>query len=86
MNKLPISENTGFIEVEQFVVAEWSPSKKGELAPTQVHLSLEGKNGIGFLLRFKSNDTISRLIHALTEHRDSVFGDREETRPGPISE
>lgn len=59
-----------------FDVYSWSPAPPGVKGPlTQVHLHMP-ITGLGLVVtRFKSTDTIDRLIAALQEHRKYVWGD-----------
>lgn len=55
-------------------VYEWSPDPvPGRSPATQVHLHFGEPPGNVFLFRFKSPRTLSVLLHALKEHRDSVW-------------
>lgn len=61
---------------EGFETFSWSPGGPGSTAPaTQVHLHglLQAAR---IVWRFKGPDTLDRLIDALVEHREFVWGKR----------
>lgn len=58
-----------------FQVLSWSP-KPQPSDPTQVHLHFE-VNDQTVIVRFKGPDTLDRLIEALQQHRDEVWGPKK---------
>lgn len=53
-----------------FHVYSWCPTPKPTVPPTQVHFHLETDLGV------KGPATLDRLIDALLEHREDVWGKR----------
>lgn len=65
---------------ESVDVFSWSPSPPGtkDAKSTQVHLQFGAPPGPIFVIRFKSPRTLDKLIAALQEHRENVFGSSGE--------
>jgi hypothetical protein len=60
-----------------FNVFSWCPAPTPTVPPTQVHLHLPPIGGDArIVIRFKSPRTIDKLIEALVQHREDVWGER----------
>lgn len=65
-------------EVRDINIVQWHPLPNGEGKPTQVHMMLNVVDFPGTLcLRFKGPTTLDQIIDALIEHREDVFGRRD---------
>lgn len=63
-------------EPEGFDIYSWSPEPPGSTGPaTQVHMHIPMTFG-RIYTRFKGPGTLDRLIDALIEHREQVWGKR----------
>jgi hypothetical protein len=61
---------------EQLNVYSWCPTPDGSGPATQVHLHFGTPPGIVGVMRFKSPRTLDRIIDALIDHREDVWGKR----------
>lgn len=58
-----------------FDIYSWCPTPEPTVPPTQVHLHLTlGDELPRLVIRFKGPGTLDKLIAALQDHRDDVFG------------
>ena len=65
---------------EEMGVYDWCPTLDASGPATQVHVVFGNPGDVNkspvFLIRFKSTESLDRLIDALAAHRESVFGKR----------
>jgi hypothetical protein len=63
-----------FCDIEEISINEYHPLPNGEGKPTQVHMLIQVK-GIKtpFIMRFKSPETLGKVVAALQEHSGNVW-------------
>ncbi len=70
-------------DIESLDIGQWTPDPAGRHPPTQVHVEIRIKGlPTPLVMRFKSPDTLGRLIEQLMRHRDEVWPRPASPRSG----
>ena len=73
--EMPLDGEAFVLDLESIQVAGYIPPESISGDPTEVHMNIwiGGLEDMQLVVRFKSHETISHFIEALTTHREHVW-------------